>query len=186
MVQIISFVCQPLKNGCHFNALKLSLTYSNFNEKLPKSVVIRTLRLDEKLLEQLVIHLQKPAVLNDYDSNKLHSYIVEMNFYKFYSNDVRGLTPPKIYYLDENLLQKPFKMIMEDLSCYDDGQPLGFCFDDSMLCLKQLALFHIANWNGQVLKQEAHLWDVGGYWTDGKEVYKYMPVRRTISRSFFS
>ncbi|CAF4870111.1 unnamed protein product [Rotaria sp. Silwood1] len=38
-----------------------------------------------------------------------------------------------------------------------------------MMCLEQLALFHIANWNNPILKPNAKLWSIGGYWTGGKE-----------------
>ncbi|CAF1396690.1 unnamed protein product [Rotaria sordida] len=41
-----------------------------------------------------------------------------------------------------------------------------------MICLRNLALFHIANWNNPIPKGGAKLWKIGGYWTGGKEANK--------------
>jgi hypothetical protein len=172
-IKVISFESKPLKGGCHFNALKLSLTYSESNGQLPDSVVMRTVQWNKTLLEKIVLYLKKSLNMNDEKAIKLYSYEIETNFYKVYSNDIKGLTLPKVYYIHENVFQNEFKMLMEDLSLYDNGQPFGFSFNDSMMCLKQLALFHIANWNNPIPKPGTKLWNIGCYWTDGKEVCIY-------------
>jgi hypothetical protein len=169
-IKVISFEAKPLIGGCHFNVLKLSLTYSESNGQLPGSIVMRTVQWNKTLLEKIVLYLKKSFNMNDYYAIKLHSYEIETTFYRIYSNDIKGLKLPKVYYIHENVFQNEFKMIMEDLSHYDNGQPSGFSFNDSMMCLKQLALFHIANWNNPILKSGTKLWNIGGYWTEGKEV----------------
>jgi hypothetical protein len=168
--KIISFESKPLKGGCHFNVLKLSLTYSEPNRQLPGSIIMKTVQWKKTLLEKIVLYLKRSFNVHDYEAIQLQSYETEITFYKIYSNDIKGLKLPKVYHIHENVFQNEFKMVMEDLSHFDNGQPSGFSFNDSMMCLKQLALFHIANWNNPILKSGAKLWNIGGYWTGGKEV----------------
>jgi hypothetical protein len=94
-----------VKGDCHFNAFKLSLTYSKFNEQLPGSVVMRTVERNNKLIEKFVLYLKKSLNVNDRKAIKLHSYSIETSFYRMYSNDIKGLKLPKVYYIHENVFQ---------------------------------------------------------------------------------
>ncbi len=129
-------------------------------------------------LEKLVLYLKKSLNVSDNKAVKLRSYEIETAFFKTHSNDMKGLKLPKVYHIHENVFRNEFKMIMEDLSHYDNGQPFGFSFNDSMICLKQLALFHVANWNNPMLRSGTKLWNIGAYWTDGKEVCIYGNAKR--------
>ena len=173
IIKIVSFDTKPLTDGHHFKTLKISLTYSEFNEKLPRSIVLRSTQWNKTFLEKVILYFKKSLNFNDDKVIKLRSYEIETNFYRSYSNDIKGLKLPKIYYIHENVFQNEFQMIMEDLSNHYDGQPFGFSFNDSMICLKQLALFHIQSWDNPIAKSGIQLWNIGGYWTDGKEVCIY-------------
>ena len=42
---------------------------------------------------------------------------------------------------------------MEDISANENGQPHGFSWEDSRLCLIQIAKFHSAHWSNPVPKK---------------------------------
>lgn len=185
-IKIISLEPKALRGGHHSNVLKLSLTYSQSNVQLPDSIVIRTIQWNKTLLEKITLYLKKSFNINDMKAKHLYSYEIETNFYEIHSNDIKGLKLPKVYYTYENVFHNEFKMIMEDLSHYDNGRPFGFSFNKSMICLKQLALFHIANWNNPIPKPDAKFWNIAGYWTDGKEVCIHSNTNRfQINRKIF-
>src|SRR5690348_4170281 len=88
-IKVISLESKPLKGGCHFNVLKLSLTYSEPNRQLPGSIIIKTVQWNKTLLEKIVLYLKRSLNVHDYEAIQLQSYEIEMTFYKIYSNDIK-------------------------------------------------------------------------------------------------
>ncbi|CAF1611599.1 unnamed protein product [Rotaria magnacalcarata] len=182
---IISAESELLKGGCHFNVLKLSLTYSKDDNRLPKSIIVKNLKWGKKLTEKIGLYCKQMLNVNDRETMYLKSYEIETGFYKTFSQYVQGLKVPKVYYIYENVFQNEFKLVMEDLSYCDNGQKFGFSLKKSRICLKQLAMFHAANWMNPAKNVGGKFWDIGGYWTGTKrEGPNYYPFLKGAGHVF--
>ena len=177
--KVIPFESQILKGGCHFHVLKVSLTYSEGDCQLPNSVILKTLQWNKTFVQKIFLYLKKTLNLNDREAMYLNSYAIELSVYRVSSKNIQGFKLPKVYYIYENEFQNEFQIVMEDISHLDSGQKAGFSWEQSIMCLKKLALFHVANWHTPFTNIQGKTWDIGGYWTGKKRevrMFERLPI----------
>lgn len=98
----------------------------------------------------------------------LNSYQVESRFYSHFGDTIKGIKIPHVYYNLEDAFNNKFGMILEEIHYTENGQPEGFSFENSKICLQKLAKFHASNWNKPLETKGRKLWGIGGYWTGNK------------------
>lgn len=106
------------------------------------------------------------------------SFFIEVRFYNHFSELVK-IPTPKCYYSHEDYYNIQYLMIMEDLSSFHNGEPLGFNIHNSKTLLKNIAKLHGEFWNTESLSQ-GDIWKQGGYWLGDKE----MQFDRSLSECF--
>lgn len=90
---------------------------------------------------------------------KEKSYRVEMNWYESFNNEIESAYSPRLITRGENSNQEKW-IILEDLKEKNFTPKAAIEWEETKLCLKWLAKFHLHYLN----KSNDDLWQVGTYW----------------------
>lgn len=177
-VRIEKIETESLKGGVHFKVVKAILQYNveNIDSIYPESVVVKMIDSHHEMtfLTQLLIWLQVQYPKLNFGEktselyNKLQGYTIEVQFYNNFSEKVK-IPTPSCYYNYEDYYNVQYLMIMEDLSAYHNGEPLGFNIHNSKTLLKNIAKLHGEYWNTGS-SSRGDIWKQGGYWLGNKEM----------------
>jgi hypothetical protein len=110
---------------------RILITYSEANDSLPVSLVIK---------------LPADNTTNREVAEQYNLYLKEVRYYQQLA-PLTAAKSPKMYFCDIGD-HHDFVMLMEDVSDYRMGnQVTGATFEESLLCIDQLAQLHAAFWN---------------------------------------